>query len=129
MNNTFFTVPTVPFPGWLYVLHFDQPRHHARHYLGSSAHLMQRLAQHANGQGSKLTKALWLDCQGWQLAALFIPKDPTESIRDLERRAKTRKNTAAYCPFCTRDHVAPPGTIEYPSPYVMSHTLLKGKPQ
>lgn len=122
----FCTVPTVPRSKWLYLIHFDRPRAHALHYLGSSVELEQRLSQHANGQGARLTRALWEDSQHWQLAALFIPKDPTASIRELERKSKQRHNAKAYCPICQANkNRSPQGTVQYPTPILTSHDLRK----
>lgn len=102
---------------FLYLLHFDKPRHHACHYLGCSEDIIARLAAHANGQGSCLTKALYEDHEGWTLAALYVPRAAVASIRFLERRAKERHNAAAYCPLCRPGRFQPPlGTIHYPTP-------------
>ncbi len=37
-----------------YLLHFDNPFKHARHYLGSAVQLERRLADHRNGTGARL---------------------------------------------------------------------------
>ena len=36
--------------GYVYLLHFDQPYKHARHYLGYTVNVDQRLAMHAAGR-------------------------------------------------------------------------------
>lgn len=38
--------------GVIYVLHFDRPLHHARHYVGYARNLRARLQAHAGGRGS-----------------------------------------------------------------------------
>jgi predicted GIY-YIG superfamily endonuclease len=41
----------------LYLLHFDPPYRHARHYLGYTEDLVTRFALHLKGRGSPLVKA------------------------------------------------------------------------
>jgi predicted GIY-YIG superfamily endonuclease len=40
--------------GVIYLLHFNQPYRHARHYTGWAADLDARLAEHAAGRGARL---------------------------------------------------------------------------
>lgn len=112
---------------FLYLLHFDQPRHHARHYLGSSVILAQRLTQHATGDGACLTRALWEDDEPWQLAALFVPRRRCgKTIREYESAVKQRHNSTLYCPLCCggKERIwSPPGTISYPVGVVRSEML------
>lgn len=120
--------PTVPFDvtqKWLYLIHFTEPHFHARHYLGSSEEVLERIERHANGQGARITRALWLGGEEWTLAALFRPRNPAASIRDLERRAKKRKSAKDYCPLCTRNFISPPGCVRYPTPAIGSLDLRR----
>ena len=81
--------------GVVYLLHFNEPLHHARHYIGycqSYEGLETRFAHHANGNGSKLLRAVH---GKWQLARLW------QGSRDDERRLKKRKEAPALCPLCT----------------------------
>lgn len=114
--------PSGPF---LYLIHFDHKRFHAGHYLGSSVQIIDRLTDHANGHGACLTRALWEAAEHWQLAALFIPTDSRDSIRDLERRAKRRKSAADYCPLCRDNWTSPIGTVSFPVPPISSQGLRK----
>jgi predicted GIY-YIG superfamily endonuclease len=115
----------------IYLLHFDAARHHARHYLGSTDALEDRLRRHANAQGAKLTQALARDGEHWTLAAVFAPNaTTTASLRTLERRAKRRHNGAEYCPICNQRNAVPPGTIQLPTPNMTSRNLpCKSEPQ
>lgn len=122
-KSTAYLWDTMPF---LYLLHFDEPRHHARHYLGSSARLFQRLEHHANGTAARLTEALWEDDQDWVLAGLWLPRDP-HKLRMAERAAKRRKNAPKYCRLCGGDK-NPPGTIDYPTPYIRAWLMRHGIP-
>lgn len=80
----------------IYVIHFDEPYHHARHYVGYCADgtLEQRLARHRTGRGSRLMLAVELAGLGWTIA-LTHPGD-----RRLERTLKRAKNRPRYCPIC-----------------------------
>jgi predicted GIY-YIG superfamily endonuclease len=109
---------------FIYLLHFDEPLSHARHYLGSTEDLPQRLAAHANGQGARITEVLKENGQHWTLAAIFQPIDKTETIRELESKTKKQKASPTYCPICNPDtHAAPAGTIQVPCKQIHSSTL------
>lgn len=41
----------------MYLLHFDRPYHHARHYVGFTTNLDQRVERHRAGRGSPLVQA------------------------------------------------------------------------
>lgn len=119
------TVQTVQSGGWLYLIHFVDKRHHAQHYLGSSLEVIGRLTAHANGNGARITAALWADRQEWVLARLWVPKAATSDIRALESMAKARHNGKAYCPLCNREPKTPSGCMEYPLLKIGSMELRK----
>lgn len=107
----------------IYLLHFDEPLHHAKHYLGSTARLIGRLKEHACGDGARLTQVLHEQHKGWIVAALFQPITAGDNIRQLELATKRRKNSVKYCPICTPDALAPKGTIQIPLPKLHSSNL------
>ena len=80
-----------------YLLHFDRPFRHARHYLGYSADLPTRLARHASGQGSKLVAAAKREGIGFVLARTW----PHGTHAD-ERRLKGphSNRVGRQCPIC-----------------------------
>jgi predicted GIY-YIG superfamily endonuclease len=79
----------------VYLIHFDQPLHHAKHYLGfAKADLTARVLQHQAGQGAKLTQAAV--AAGIQLILVRT----WEGNRKLERTLKNRKNAPKLCPTC-----------------------------
>lgn len=80
----------------LYLLHFDPPYRHARHYLGYSDRRdpFSRIAQHLAGRGSPLVAAaLAAGCR--VLVADWWPGDRTR-----ERLLKRRAHVPAWCPLC-----------------------------
>ena len=80
--------------GTIYLLHFDQPYKHARHYIGWAINLNARLAAHENGRGARLLEVVRNAGIGWQLARTW-PGDRTR-----ERQIKTQGGASRCCPLC-----------------------------
>lgn len=98
---------------WLYLIHFEEPLSHAKHYLGMSNKLQRRLYDHARGQGARIMQVLHEKDIHWTLAALYVPKGPKQNIEIL---AKRMKKSPRYCPICNKNPPPFPGTTEYPIP-------------
>lgn len=79
--------------GTVYLLHFDRPFRHAKHYLGWASNLQGRLAHHEAGTGANLLRHVRAAGITWELARTW-PGD-----RNLERRMKTRGHSRL-CPIC-----------------------------
>jgi hypothetical protein len=93
----------------VYLLHFKEAYRHARHYLGYTEHLEQRLAAHRAGRGSPLVAAAIAAGIEFELAATW-PGD-----RSLERRLHRFKNSRArLCPICRTETVAAPDPVAVP---------------
>jgi predicted GIY-YIG superfamily endonuclease len=69
-------------PGVIYLLHFDQPYKHARHYTGWTEDLLHRLDRHAAGNGARLVEVIWQAGIGFTLVRLC------EGTRATERAIK-----------------------------------------
>lgn len=80
--------------GEVYLLHFDRPYRHAGHYMGWTSNLAQRLAEHAAGQGARLTAVVKAAGIGWTLARTWPGTRATE--RALKRQGGHRRR----CPEC-----------------------------
>lgn len=78
----------------IYLIHFDVPYHHARHYLGIAVDLEARLAQHRSGNGARLMQVVSRAGISWRLVRTW------EGGRELERRLKRQKNSSRLCPVC-----------------------------
>ncbi len=78
----------------VYLIHFDKPYRHARHYLGYTNDLDARLAAHASGNGARLMEVIANAGITWQLARTWVGE------RSLERRLKRQKNSPRLCPIC-----------------------------
>lgn len=86
-----------------YLIHFNQPFKHARHYLGFAKDIDARLSHHAAGNGSNLIRVIQDAGITWQLVRTW-----PNATRSTERRLKDQHNSARLCPICqqevTRDH-------------------------
>jgi len=81
----------------VYLLHFDRPYRHARHYLGYTEDLDDRIACHKSGNGSRLVEVIS------QVGIGFVLARTWEGGRKLERKLKNQKNSPArLCPICKR---------------------------
>ena len=80
----------------IYLIHFDRPLHHARHYLGYCADgtLQARMIMHRAGRGARLLAVLRTLNIGWEVVRVF------EGDRRYERRLKNRHNAPQLCPVC-----------------------------
>jgi hypothetical protein len=88
-------------PGQIYLLHFERSYKHARHYLGWTENLEQRLEAHRSGRGSPLVAAAIAEGIEFQLAATW-PGD-----RHKERKLHRYKNSGArLCPICRTEQQA-----------------------
>ena len=81
--------------GIIYMLHFDRPYRHARHYTGWTADLLDRLDAHATGHGARLVEVIWQAGIGFTLIRLC------EGTRATERAIKNAGGAPRYCPACT----------------------------
>ena len=81
--------------GIVYLLHFDQPYQHARHYTGFTEDLLERLDKHARGHGSRLMNVISHTGIG------FILVRTCEGTRHTERAIKNAGGAVRYCPLCT----------------------------
>lgn len=79
----------------VYILHFDTPLAHARHYVGWANDVERRLQHHRAGTGARFTQVLNERGIGFQLACIYPEADKT-----FERHLKRTHNTAKYCPLC-----------------------------
>ena len=79
----------------IYLIHFDRPLHHARHYLGYCADgtLEVRLIRHRAGRGARLLAVLRELNIGWRVVRVL------EGDRRFERRLKATSSTRL-CPVC-----------------------------
>jgi predicted GIY-YIG superfamily endonuclease len=78
----------------VYLLHFNQPYKHARHYLGSADDLDARLERHRAGNGARLIEVITQAGIGFTLARTW------EGGRKEERKLKDQHNSPRLCPIC-----------------------------
>jgi len=79
----------------VYVLHFNPPYRHAKHYIGYTKIGLRRIERHMAGNGSPLVRAaIQFGCEV-KVAHYF-----RKGTRDLERKLKNRKDTPRWCCEC-----------------------------
>lgn len=83
-------------PHWVYLIHFDRPIFHSRHYLGCTSSLRARLLRHALGNGANLLRVARHRDIEWTVARIW------RAGFDVERNLKDLKNMPRYCPMCTK---------------------------
>lgn len=82
--------------GTVYLLHFDTPYHHAKHYVGfTKRRLGIRLGEHCRGNGSALTTAATAAGITMRLARAWYNVDQAR-----EKTIKCRGETPRLCPIC-----------------------------
>lgn len=81
----------------VYLLHFDTPYKHARHYIGycDDSNLEHRIEQHRNGTGARLMQIVALAKITFTVARTW----PGQNKR-FERRLKKCKKPLRFCPIC-----------------------------
>jgi predicted GIY-YIG superfamily endonuclease len=81
--------------GTIYLVHFDEPYRHARHYLGwTPRDVATRLAEHAAGRGARLLAVVASAGIGWRLARTWA------GSRARERQLKRQGGLSRLCPLC-----------------------------
>ena len=94
-----------PLIGTVYLLHFDRPYHHARHYIGFTHNLARRTAMHRAGTGSPLVEAA--SRAGIEFTVARVWQNVT---RRFERRLHKRHRVKPLCPLCVGRGKVEPGS-------------------
>jgi predicted GIY-YIG superfamily endonuclease len=80
----------------VYLIHFEEPFHHARHYIGfCEENLDQRMECHRRGDGAKLMRAVSKAGIPWKVVRTWPDGD-----RNFERKLKNRHKSQDFCPIC-----------------------------
>lgn len=89
--------------GTVYLLHFDRPFRHAKHYMGwTDGALEVRLACHARGDGANLLRHVGAAGIAWTLARTW------PGPRGRERQLKIQGGHTRKCPICKTGRPAVP---------------------
>lgn len=80
--------------GTIYLIHFESPYRHARHYLGYTDDLVARLDRHLAGNGGRLLQVVRAAGISYRVVRTW------EGERNLERKLKRRKGSPRLCPIC-----------------------------
>ncbi len=96
-----FSLPQEIPPGSkVYLIHFDKPLKHAKHYLGYSKNdVRERVQKHRRGKGARLMDAITRQGITWHVSRTW------DGGRDLERILKDQHNASHLCPTCIQERV------------------------
>lgn len=86
----------------VYLLHFEKPFRHARHYTGfaeTPATFARRIAHHRAGRGARLVARAADAGIDFEIARVWEDGD-----RTLERALKDRHGASRFCPVCKKIH-------------------------
>lgn len=98
--------------GTVYLLHFERPFKHARHYMGYADNLERRLVEHSTGRGARLMKAVveagidfviartWENCTEHDEARLKLRRLRKPSPAMASNHKRGSKAPKSYCPIC-----------------------------
>lgn len=80
----------------VYLIHFDQPLVHARHYIGfSERDVEERFEDHTSGNGARILQVCNERGITYKLARVWKRKG-----RRFERQLKNGKHVSRLCPIC-----------------------------
>lgn len=86
----------------VYILHFDKPYKHAKHYTGIAKNIEKRVKEHRAGRGARLTQVLKENNIGFQYAVVKEYEDFSPAKAE-EKRLKTKvKHPSRFCPICLK---------------------------
>lgn len=80
----------------VYLLCYNKPLYHAKHYLGNTSNLDNRIRRHRSGQSRA-----HLPMAFHKLGIDFIVSRTWEGSFALEKQLKKRKNNRKLCPICS----------------------------
>jgi predicted GIY-YIG superfamily endonuclease len=78
----------------VYLIHFNTPYKHAKHYLGYSQNIGERIIQHELNQGARLMQVVNDAGLEWKVSRVWL-----DGSRQLERSLKGR-GKSRICPIC-----------------------------
>jgi predicted GIY-YIG superfamily endonuclease len=84
----------------VYLIHFEQPYKHARHYLGYAQDVAARLQRHRAGTGARLMEVITQAGIPWHVAKIWPDGTP-----ELERALKLWHSGVRLCPTCRQERL------------------------
>lgn len=82
----------------VYLIHFETPLHHAKHYIGWTRNkrtFVKRIEYHRNGHGAKILNACNKMGIDWDVSRVWDDGDT-----GLEKRLKRWHKSSQLCPVC-----------------------------
>lgn len=88
----------LPRTAGVYLICFDRPYWHARHYLGYASNIQKRIAEHRTGKGARLLDWVNRAGIGWHVVRVW-----RKATRKDEARLKKMHESPRLCPICRRE--------------------------
>lgn len=87
----------------VYLIHFDAPLKHARHYIGYTAleSLDMRINRHKSGNGARILAACNQQGITWKVAKTWEFENAM-TARNFEQKLKRQKHAPRLCPICNK---------------------------
>ena len=82
----------------VYLIHFEKPYKHARHYIGYADNIDARIKHHRHNTGARLLQVVNAAGIKWEVVRVW-----EGAGRDFERRLKNAKDSDYFCPTCNAD--------------------------
>lgn len=84
----------------VYLIHFERPYQHARHYLGYADDVTARLYRHQAGTGARLMEVITAAGIPWHVAKVW-----PDGTAELERALKLWHSGVKLCPTCQQERI------------------------
>lgn len=92
--------PDIPPGSKVYLIHFDTPLKHAKHYLGySKNNVRERVQKHRTGKGARLMDAVTRQAITWHVSRTW------DGDYELESMLKRQHNARDLCPTCRQEKI------------------------
>lgn len=91
----------------VYVIHFDTPYKHAKHYTGIAINVPKRIKEHRGGYGARLLQVLKEHNIDFQYAIINQFENFSEAHAEEKRLKDKVKQPKRYCPFCKGENYVP----------------------
>lgn len=90
------SAPEQGVPGIVYLIHFEEPYEHARHYMGwaNGEGLANRMAEHRSGRGANLMRVIAEAGIAWRLVRIW------KGGSRLDEKRMKNVGKARMCPVC-----------------------------
>ena len=88
---------------YVYILHFDKPFHHARHYIGSANNVAERVAKHTSNPDVKMLIAALQQGITFTVARTFRNNRVNGHTKEYRIKRSGGVGKQGLCPICNKE--------------------------